>query len=63
MKKKTDMIGPTSKFLEVECRKCGKKSVIFNKSATLTKCDCGEELSEPTGGYARIKGKVLKELE
>ena len=63
MNKDETTIGPTSKFLKVECRKCGKKYIVFDKSATRIECECGEEIVEPTGGYARIKGKILKELE
>lgn len=52
---------PKSKFLRVVCPKCKNEQVIFDKSATLVKClKCGEILAEPTGGKARIKGKILE---
>ena len=60
---KNETIEPTSKFLKVECRKCGEKHTVFDKSSTRIECKCGEVIVEPTGGYARIRGKVLKELE
>jgi len=55
---------PTSKFLEVECMKCGEKNIVFNKASTKVACrKCGETIAEPAGGFATIMGKVLKELE
>jgi small subunit ribosomal protein S27e len=55
---------PTSKFLEVECMKCGEKNVVFNKASSKVACrKCGESIAEPMGGFAMIAGKVLKELE
>jgi len=63
MENKFKIEEPESTFLEVECRKCGKKHIIFDKSATRVECECGEEIAEPTGGFARIKGKITKELE
>jgi len=61
---KTKIKLPTSKFVEVECRKCGEKSIVFNKAATKVACKkCGETVAEPTGGFAQIAGKVVKELE
>ncbi|RLI96749.1 MAG: 30S ribosomal protein S27e [Candidatus Aenigmatarchaeota archaeon] len=55
---------PKSKFLLVECKKCGNKQIVFNKPATLVKClKCGEEIAVPTGGKVRlINGKILKVL-
>ncbi|MFH1623421.1 MAG: 30S ribosomal protein S27e [Candidatus Aenigmatarchaeota archaeon] len=61
---KTKIRLPTSRFLEVECRKCGEKAVVFNKCATVAVCGkCGDTLANPTGGFANITGKVVKELE
>jgi len=55
---------PTSKFIEVECVKCGEKSVVFNKAATKVVCaKCGDVLAEPMGGFAWIVGKKIKELD
>jgi small subunit ribosomal protein S27e len=54
---------PTSKFLEVMCKKCKSKQTIFSKAATVVKCHkCGEILAEPTGGAAQIKAKILRVL-
>jgi len=64
IRKKADVPMPRSKFLEVECRKCKEKSIVFNKAATKIVCDkCGEELALPTGGYTLVLGKVLRVLE
>lgn len=54
---------PTSKFVEVECRKCGEKAIVFNRAATRVLCKCGDVLVEPAGGFAHITGKVVKELD
>lgn len=52
---------PESKFARVICKKCKQEQIIFNKVATVVKClKCGEELANPTGGEAHIKGKVLE---
>ena len=50
-----------SKFLKVTCSKCKNEQVIFNKATSNVKClVCGSELSESTGGKAKIKSKVLQ---
>jgi len=52
-----------SKFLRAVCKKCKNEQIIFSKSAVEVKClKCGEILVEPTGGEARIKGRVLGTL-
>jgi small subunit ribosomal protein S27e len=52
---------PTSKFYRVMCKKCKQDQVVYNKVATVVKClNCGEELANPTGGEALIKGKILE---
>ena len=54
---------PKSKFVRVLCKKCKNVQVIFNKPSTVVRClKCNEILAEPTGGKARIKGKILEEL-
>jgi small subunit ribosomal protein S27e len=61
---KADVPVPKSKFLEVECKKCKEKTIVFSKSSTQINCDnCGEEIALPTGGKAYIVGKVLKTLD
>ena len=50
-----------SKFLKVTCSKCKNKQVIFNKASSKVKClVCESELSEPTGGKAKVKSKVIQ---
>jgi small subunit ribosomal protein S27e len=52
-----------SKFLKVVCSKCKNEQIIFNKATSNVKClVCGSELSEPTGGKAKIKAKVTQTL-
>ncbi len=54
-------VGPRTKFVEVECPKCGNKQVVFSNAATLVKChNCGETLVVPTGGKAKILGKIIR---
>lgn len=50
-----------SKFLKVTCSKCKNEQIIFNKASSKVKClVCDSELSEPTGGKAKIKSKVIQ---
>lgn len=61
MKSKNLIVLPKSKFLRILCLKCKNEQVIFSKASSVVKClKCGEILAEPTGGEARIKGKVLE---
>ena len=54
---------PRSKFLRVECKKCKNRQVVFSKASSVVHCSkCGAELAVPTGGRARIKGKILRVL-
>ncbi len=54
---------PRSKFLVVKCPKCGNEQIIFNKAATVVRCNtCGEILARPTGSKAEILGKVVESL-
>ena len=50
-----------SKFLRVTCSKCKNEQIVFNKASSRIKClVCDSELSEPTGGKAKIKTKVIQ---
>ncbi|MEM5829601.1 MAG: 30S ribosomal protein S27e [Candidatus Aenigmatarchaeota archaeon] len=61
MRSKNLVTLPKSKFLRVLCFKCKNEQVIFSKASSLVKClKCGEILAEPTGGEARVRGKVLE---
>jgi small subunit ribosomal protein S27e len=52
---------PKSKYMRVICKKCKSDQMIYNKVATVVKCNkCGEILAEPTGGEASILGKVVE---
>lgn len=54
---------PKSKYMRVICKKCKSDQMIYNKVATVVKCNkCGNVLAEPTGGEARILGKVVEVL-
>ncbi len=50
-----------SKFLKVKCLKCKNEQVIFGKCTSEVKClICGEILASPSGGKAKIKGKLVE---
>ena len=55
---------PDSKFLRVKCKKCKNEQIMFNKASITVKClVCGTVISEPRGGKANIKTKVLEVVE
>ena len=57
-------IYPRSKFLEVQCKKCKNKQIIFSHASREVRClVCNEVLALPKGGKAEIKCEILKVLE
>lgn len=55
---------PTSKFIKVRCPKCKNEQIMFGKAATRVQClVCAKPLSEPSGGKAKIKARILEVLE
>lgn len=54
---------PSSRFVQVSCKKCKNEMVIFNKPATQVKCKCGEDIAKPTGGEALLNAKLLQKLQ
>lgn len=55
---------PTSRFLKVICPDCGNEQIIFSKASTKVVClVCGSTLATPTGGKAKIEGKVVEILD
>ena len=54
---------PKSRFIRVRCPKCKNEQVIFGSAKSHVKClVCDTELAVPTGGKAKIKGKILEVL-
>jgi len=52
---------PKSYFLLVQCPQCSNKQIIFSHASIKVTCHvCGTVLAEPTGGKAKINGKILK---
>jgi len=52
---------PNSRFLEVECKNCHNKQIIFNKATAVIKCNnCGKVLARPTGGKSEILTKIIR---
>jgi small subunit ribosomal protein S27e len=55
---------PKSRFLRVKCLKCGNEQLLFSNTVNKVTCNvCSETLAEPTGGRAKIKGKILTVFE
>ncbi|MCX6666038.1 MAG: 30S ribosomal protein S27e [Euryarchaeota archaeon] len=58
------MIKTRSSFIKVQCTDCENEQVIFDKATTPVMCHvCGANLAMPTGGKAKLKGKVLETME
>lgn len=54
---------PRSRFLVVKCPKCGSEQIVFDRAATVVRClVCNTVLAQPTGGKAKILGKVVETL-
>ena len=54
-----------SKFVRVRCPNpdCKKEQVVFGKATIKVKClSCGTILTEPSGGKAKIKARVVEVL-
>ncbi len=52
-----------SKFIKVKCPKCQNEQIIFGNASTEVKClICENILTEPQGGKAKIKGKIIEVL-
>lgn len=54
----------TSKFIKVRCTKCKNEQIVFGKASTEVNClVCDKPIASPTGGRAKIKGRILEVLE
>lgn len=50
---------PRSAFLLVQCNECGHRQIIFDHAKIEVTCQvCGALLAKPSGGKAKILGKV-----
>ena len=50
-----------SKFIRVQCSKCKNEQIVFGNATSKVQClICNELLSEPRGGKAKIKAKVIE---
>ena len=50
---------PKSRFVNIICSSCDSTSVIFTMTKSAINCKfCGDVLAEPTGGQARIFGRL-----
>ena len=55
---------PNSRFLKVRCPKCNNEQIIFGKASTTVRClICDTVLAEPSGGKAKIYGRILEVLD
>jgi small subunit ribosomal protein S27e len=49
------------KFVEIECPDCKTRIVTYVYASSVVKCPkCGRVLVEPSGGKAKIHGKIVK---
>jgi len=63
MKKKSLIPKPRSSFIKVRCKKCSNEQIIFDRCSMVVRCKvCEEILAEPTGGKAKINGKIIQVL-
>jgi small subunit ribosomal protein S27e len=54
---------PSSRFLRVRCKTCEGEQIVFSHTTHVINCrNCGENLAEPTGGKAKIKGLIIAVL-
>jgi len=52
-----------SKFLKIDCPRCGHKQIVYGKASINVKCEkCNYLLSKPRGGKAKVRGKITKIL-
>jgi small subunit ribosomal protein S27e len=64
MAKEKEIPKPKTKFLQIECPKCGNKQVTFSAPASVVKClVCENELAASTGSKINLKSKVVRILE
>ena len=55
---------PSSKFQKISCKECNEIQVIFSHAASEVTCNsCGNIIAKPTGGIARIQGKISGNAE
>jgi len=61
---KKDLIPqPRSRFLKVKCTECGNIQIVFSHSTSIVRCKvCNKQLTEPTGGKAKIFGEIIEVL-
>jgi small subunit ribosomal protein S27e len=53
-----------SKFIKVRCNDCENEQALFDKASSTVNCHiCGSKLAIPSGGKAKIKGKILEVVE
>ena len=54
---------PKSQFLKVKCKECESEETVFSHAKMKVYCKtCGALLAEPTGGKAKIQGRVVAVL-
>jgi len=54
---------PRSRFLKVKCENCQSEQTVFSHAKMKVYCrNCGALLAEPTGGKAKIHGKIMAVL-
>ena len=63
-KKKQVLIpSPKSRFLRIKCLNCGNEQIVFGCATTEVHCNvCEKQLTQTTGGKARILTKISEVL-
>ncbi len=51
------------RFIRVRCQSCKNEQIIFEGATTKVKClVCNTDLTEPTGGKAKLKARLIEVL-
>jgi small subunit ribosomal protein S27e len=51
------------RFLSVKCD-CGEESIVYGDSKSVVNCaKCGANLVTPSGGRAKVNGRILEVLQ
>ncbi|MHA1584723.1 MAG: 30S ribosomal protein S27e [Promethearchaeota archaeon] len=54
---------PKSRFLRIKCLNCGAEQIVYGCATTEVKCFvCEKQLTQSTGGKARILTKISEVL-
>ncbi len=53
-----------SKFLKIQCPRCGQEKIVFGKSSYEVKClQCNYLITKSNGGKAKIRARIKEVLQ